>query len=214
MLAIFRGFLNTWAAKVFFGVLVASFALWGVDDIVREAGRDTAVAVVGDRRVELPQVQDAFRRQLAEVTRVMGGRAEPTPAMRAEVAQQALERLVVQAAIAEEAARLGVTAPDDAVRQAVFDTPAFRGRGGAFDRATYDAVLRSSNLTEPQLVQLLRADLTQRQLMEAVRSGAAAPGPLAREIDWKTLYRRADQALFDAKDAGRDRVRRAEAVLV
>ena len=64
----------------------------------------------------------------------------------------------------------------------MFDSPAFRGRGGAFDRATYDAVLRSSNLTEPQLVQLLRADLTQRQLMEAVRSGAAEPGPLAREV--------------------------------
>ena len=182
MLAMFRGFLGTWAAKAFFGVLVASFALWGVGDIVRGTGQDGAVAVVGDRRVELPQVQEAFRRQLAEVSRLMGGRVEPTPAIRAEVAQQALERLVVQAAIAGEAARLGVAAPDDAVRQAMFDTPAFRGRNGAFDRATYDAVLRNSNLTEPQLVQLLRADLNQRQLMEAVRSGAAAPGPLTREV--------------------------------
>lgn len=34
-------------------------------------------------------------------------------------------------------------------------------------------------------------------------------GPLAREIDWKTLYRRADQALFAAKAAGRDRARDA-----
>ncbi len=182
MLAMFRGFLGTWAAKAFFGILVASFALWGVGDVVRGTGQDGAVAVVGDRRVELPQVQEAFRRQLAEVSRLMGGRVEPTPAIRAEVAQQAVERLVVQAAIAEEAARLGVAAPDDAVRQVVFDTPAFRGRNGAFDRATYDAVLRNSNLTEPQLVQLLRADLTQRQLMEAVRSGAVAPGPLTREV--------------------------------
>lgn len=182
MLGFFRGFLNTWVAKAFFGVLVASFALWGVGDIARDTGRNNAVAVVGDRRIELPQVQEAFRRQLAEVARLTGGRTEQTPALRAEVAQQALERLVVQAAIAGEASRLGVTAPDDAVRQAMFDTPAFRGRNGAFDRATYDAVLRSSNLTEPQLVQLLRADLTQRQLIEAVRSGASAPGALAREV--------------------------------
>ena len=34
-------------------------------------------------------------------------------------------------------------------------------------------------------------------------------GPLAREIDWKALYRRADQALFAAKAAGRDRARDA-----
>lgn len=32
-------------------------------------------------------------------------------------------------------------------------------------------------------------------------------GPLTREVDWKALYRCADRALFDAKAAGRDRVR-------
>lgn len=34
-------------------------------------------------------------------------------------------------------------------------------------------------------------------------------GPLQREIDWKTLYRQADRALFAAKAAGRDRARDA-----
>ena len=32
-------------------------------------------------------------------------------------------------------------------------------------------------------------------------------GPLTKETDWKALYRGADRALFDAKAAGRDRVR-------
>lgn len=35
-------------------------------------------------------------------------------------------------------------------------------------------------------------------------------GPLARETDWKRLYRHADRALFEAKAAGRDRIRRAQ----
>jgi diguanylate cyclase (GGDEF)-like protein len=34
-----------------------------------------------------------------------------------------------------------------------------------------------------------------------------ARGPLSREAEWKTLYRAADAALFDAKEAGRDRAR-------
>ena len=37
----------------------------------------------------------------------------------------------------------------------------------------------------------------------------ACTGPLAREVDWKALYRQADRALFAAKAAGRDRVRAA-----
>ena len=40
-------------------------------------------------------------------------------------------------------------------------------------------------------------------------SVGACIGPLASELDWKMLYRAADRALFDAKAAGRDRVRRA-----
>ncbi len=34
-------------------------------------------------------------------------------------------------------------------------------------------------------------------------------GPIASEADWKKLYRFADQALFQAKAAGRDRTERA-----
>jgi diguanylate cyclase (GGDEF)-like protein len=34
-------------------------------------------------------------------------------------------------------------------------------------------------------------------------------GPLTRETDWKAMYRSADRALFEAKAAGRDRVRHA-----
>jgi len=38
-------------------------------------------------------------------------------------------------------------------------------------------------------------------------------GGMVREADWKSLYRAADRALFDAKAAGRDRVRRSETLL-
>lgn len=38
-------------------------------------------------------------------------------------------------------------------------------------------------------------------------------GGMKREGDWKALYRAADRALFDAKSAGRDRVRRSETLL-
>ena len=40
-------------------------------------------------------------------------------------------------------------------------------------------------------------------------SVGACTGPLGREADWKAMYRRADQALFAAKAAGRDRARDA-----
>ena len=182
MLSLFRRFLSTWAARAFFLVLIASFGLWGFADVVRNVGRDSAVATVGDRKIEAPEFQEAMRTQLAQVSRMLGGKTEPTPAIRQAVAGQVLDRLVVQAAIQNEVSRLGLVVPDEALRAAVFDIPAFRGAGGTFDRARFEAVLRNNNLTEPRFLDLMRSDLGQRQLMEAVQVGAAPPEVLTAQV--------------------------------
>ncbi|MGI4952403.1 MAG: SurA N-terminal domain-containing protein [Janthinobacterium lividum] len=182
MLSAFRKFLNTRAARLFFFVLIIPFVLWGVADVVRNMGQETALATVGGRKIEAPEFQEAFRQQLAQATRQLGGRTEATPAIRRAVAAQTLDRLIFQAAIADEVRRLGITVPDEALRQAVFEIPAFRGRSGGFDRATFENVLRQNNYTEGRFLEQLRVDLAQRQLMEAVQVGVGVPQALLKPI--------------------------------
>lgn len=182
MLSLFRRFLNTWAARAFFIVLIASFGLWGVADVVRNYGNDTALAKIGDRTIEPPEFADALRVQLNQVSRMLGGKTDPTPAIRRAVGQQVLDRLIVQAALQDAVGRMGLAVPDDALRATVFDIPAFRGPSGSFDRARFEAVLRQNNLTEPRFLDLMRSDLAQRQLMEAVQVGVAAPDVVTRAV--------------------------------
>ena len=182
MLAQFRRFLSTKAAKVFFFVLIIPFVMWGVADVARNFGQDTALAKVGGRKIEVPEFQDAFRQQMAQVTRMLGGKVDPTPAMRRGIAGQTLERLVIQAAIADEVTNLGIVAPDDAVRQTVFEIPAFKNLSGVFDRKQFEGVLRQNNLNEGRFLELVRSDLGQRQLMEAVQVGVAPPEVLLRLV--------------------------------
>jgi diguanylate cyclase (GGDEF)-like protein len=59
-----------------------------------------------------------------------------------------------------------------------------------------------------RLLDRLRSVTLPYDLMVTASIGTCV-GPLARETDWKRLYRRADEALFAAKAAGRDRVRDA-----
>ena len=182
MLALMRRFLSTWIARLFFLVLVAAFGVWGVGDVVRNLGTSTAVATVAGQRIELPAVQQAFQQQMTQLTQMLGGRMQPTDDMRRSAAQQALDQLITEAALAAEQRRLGLVVPDIALRQAIFAMPGFHGPDGKFNRANFEQVLRNNNLTEDRFLALMRADLGQRELMEAVGAGAIAPDVLVHRL--------------------------------
>ncbi len=178
MLAMFRRFLGTWTARVFFIVLIGSFGLWGISGVVHDFATDNSLAQVGSRRIQPGEFQVQYRRALAQVSRMMGGQAEPTPAISRAVAGQTLERMVVEAALDDQAAQLGVVVPPEEVRRAVFDIPGFRGPNGAFDRNKFNAVMRDNNLTEAGFLEQVRANLAQNQVMDAVTAGVAPPDAL------------------------------------
>ena len=185
MLASLRRFAGTWPARIFFVVLVGAFGLWGVSGVVLNGFGNTdpnVVATVGGKPIAASELQDGTRRMLAEYMRSTGTTTPPGPEIRQAVTQQALQELTIQAAIAGEVSQLHLAVTDDAMRQATFDTRAFQGANGSFDRATFNAVLRKNNLTEQRYLDLLRSDLGQRELMESVRAGGYASDLLTRMV--------------------------------
>jgi peptidyl-prolyl cis-trans isomerase D len=143
--------------------------------VVRMVGTSpTWVAKVGDQTVESQQLQEAYQRQMAQITAKLPSGQEPSQEVRNSVAKTTLQQLIGQAALDQELQRLHIVAPDAAVRQSVFATPAFNGPSGQFDRQTFETVLRNNGLTEPRFLDMVRGQLQERQLLEAVTAGAAA----------------------------------------
>lgn len=66
----------------------------------------------------------------------------------------------------------------------------------------------AAGLSASAVLDRLRAERMPFDLSVTASIGTCT-GPLAREVDWKALYRSADRALFEAKAAGRDRARDA-----
>jgi peptidyl-prolyl cis-trans isomerase D len=182
MISLMRRYLETWVARAFFMLMVVAFVIWGVGDVVRLVGTDTWVAKVGGETIEVPQVQQAFQRQMADLSRRLPAGTDVTAEMRRAVASAAVQGLIGQAAVAQAERRLGIVTPDAAVRQAVFAIPQFRGTSGQFDRATFEAVLRNNNLTEPGFLEVVRSNLAQQQLLESAAAGAAPPAVLVNQV--------------------------------
>jgi len=182
MITAFRRYLETWVVRGFFLIMVLAFISWGVGDVIRMIGTSTWVAKVGGQTIEGMQLQEAYQRDMAQVTRNLPSGQEPTQEMRDSAAHDALQQLITQAALNQELQRLHVVAPAQAVRQMVFAMPAFRGSDGQFDQQTYQAALRNNGLTEQRFLDLMRGELEQRQLLGAVSAGAATPDVLLHPL--------------------------------
>ena len=197
MISTFRRYLDTWVVRAFFIILVACFGFWGIGDVMKMVTTSTWVAKVGDREIEPPELDQAYRREMAQVARMMPAGQDPSVDIKRAVARQALDRLVGQTAIAQEVSQLRLAVPEDALRQAIYDMPAFRGPSGQFERSTFEAVLRNNGLTEPRFLEMMRSDIGQKQLLEAVRAGAQAPDMLtAQAFAQQSEQRSADVADF------------------
>jgi peptidyl-prolyl cis-trans isomerase D len=182
MITAFRRLTGTWFAKGLFLLLVLSFGIWGIEDVVRNFGHDSAVARVDGEPIDLAEAQNAARRETQRLQRQLGPRFEPNDQFRAAVARQALESLIATRAQSHEARRMGVGASVEAVRAYTFAIPAFHGADGQFNPLILQQFLRQNDLTEADFTRLIVSDLERQQLVGAVRASARAPETLTRQL--------------------------------
>jgi len=201
MLTALRRLAGTWVAKILFALLVLSFAVWGIEDVVRNIGRETAVARVGDTTIELTEAQNVARREMTRLARQLGSRFEPDENVRRAVAAASLEQLISDRALRTEAQRLGIVAPAPAVRDTVFAIPGLRSADGAFSRPIFDSLLRQNELNEAQFLQVIAGDVLRQQLAGAVRAGAAGPDALSAPLLAWVMERRVAEVVQVARAA-------------
>ena len=183
MLRALRKLADTWVARAFFILLVLSFAVWGVGDMVKGFfAPDTSLAKVAGEKIPLEEGQTQLRRELDRLQRQLGANFEPNPQLRRALAEQTVDQLVLDRTLRVEQRRLGVAVPDAMLRDFVFGIPAFRGADGRFSRGLFENFLRQNGLTEQSLLALVRGDLGRQQLSLAVNSGATAPAALTQPL--------------------------------
>ena len=96
------------------------------------------------------------------------------------IVDNVLEQLIDRSLLNQETQRLGLDVPDEVIRNAIYENPAFRGPDGKFDRRLFAQVLMMNRLSEDQLVARMRQDIPRNDLLQAVTSGVAAAPPAGR----------------------------------
>lgn len=179
MLSRLRKLLENWIARVFFTLLILVFLFWGISNVVTLIGGNTAVAHLGGKAIDISVVQAEYQKELTQA--MQGNSSQPDLAARQQIAQSAMTTVLRQQALSREEAQLGVAVPDSAVRQNIYGVPAFQ-TNGVFDKAKFDQVLQQNNLSPDQFLTLVKQDLANSQVVQALVAGASSPQELNDQI--------------------------------
>ena len=192
-----RSNIFVWAIIVLLVVGLAGFSI-GVGGMA-----STNVARVGDQEVSAETFARTLDQEIRALSAQVGRPLTVAEAQQFGVDRAVLGRLVADAALDEEAARLGVSAGDDLVREQVLAVPAFAGSDGSFDRDTYAFVLERTGMDPAGFEALLRREIARETIAGSVQSATALPSVAAdtvldflgerRSIEWTRL----DGSLLD-----------------
>lgn len=195
MLKLFRATRSNIFVWILMGLLIVGLAGFGIGVGGGLGGRD--VARVGDRPVDADDFARAMTQELNALTMQTGRSISVAEARQFGIDRMVLARLINEAALDGEAARLGLSVGDDTVRSEILAAPSFRGLDGNFDRSTYTFALQRLGLTASGFEDMLRREATRGLVSTGVQSATAMPesGPLtllghigeARGFDWIRL---------------------------
>ncbi|MEK1891207.1 MAG: peptidyl-prolyl cis-trans isomerase [Phyllobacterium sp.] len=182
MLDSLRNVAQTWVVKVLMGLLVISFAGWGVSNTILGAISGGAAIRAGHSEVSPVDYRLAYDRQLAALSQQFGQRLTREQADAIGIGHQVQAQLVAGVVLDEQARTMSLGLSKDRLAQLAAEDPAFHGPDGRFSSAQFDAVLRNAGMN-PQSYLDNRAQVARRQqIVEAVADGMKAPDALLKAV--------------------------------
>jgi peptidyl-prolyl cis-trans isomerase D len=186
---------STWLGRgimaVVMGGLVVSFAIWGIGDIFRGFGANSALKI-GNTEISIEQFRQLYTDRLQQLGRQAGRPITPDEARAKGIDRQVLSQLVAETTLDEQtkALRLGVS--NDEIANRITNDPAFKGVNGQFDRERFEAIIRNAGYTEARFVDEQRRVTLRRQIALSISGDLRVP---AAEIEAINQYQNQKRAI-------------------
>jgi peptidyl-prolyl cis-trans isomerase D len=176
-----QGWFGRAVMAVLLGVIIISFAIWGIGDIFRGFGAHD-LAQVGRVEISADNFRNAFQTELQRQQRLERRNITSEEAHQTGLDRQVLSRLVADAAFDDQARTLGLAMSDAEIKKAIMKDEAFKGMAGTFDRQMLAAYLREEGFTEKSYVENQRAVYLRRQIIESLTAGLQLPKAMLEAI--------------------------------
>lgn len=182
MLQLLRRGVKTWVAKALLGLLILSFAVWGIGGEIFNFSLSTGVARVGETKITAERFIDAFQQRQNQLGQRTGEVVTVQTMRDLGVDQQIISRLQREAAYDEELKRMGVRIPNEAAFEALRQQPEFQNSDGSLSVQAVQFALGRLGITEAELLDRNRTIVASNLLTGAAIAPTTAPPGVAARI--------------------------------
>ncbi|NDW21515.1 SurA N-terminal domain-containing protein [Alteromonas hispanica] len=167
-----EGSQGPWAMAII-ALIVLSFVFAGVGSYLTSPGT-SAVATVNGEEISAQELDRAYQNQRAQMESQFGesvAQLFSSEEYLANFRRNALDRLIAEKLIQQQATELGLRVSDEQIRETIVQMPEFQF-GGQFDNERFQTILRQNGFSPTDFRNYLRIQMTQNQLAAALTTSA------------------------------------------
>ncbi|MBX3458240.1 MAG: SurA N-terminal domain-containing protein [Candidatus Paracaedibacteraceae bacterium] len=194
MLQTFRKHSGGIFAKVLFGLLVASFAFWGIGDMFSSYTAMQPVAKVGEISIAQEDFMRSYQKIVTRMQTIAKGKLKTDDIRRMGIDKRVLDDLVNSAVLDNEIKHLGLRVSNIALEEFIKSVPAFQNKAGQFDRNQFRYLLYSNEMSEAGFIHESREGLLKQQLIGTLSASVRLPQQY-KDLVFKSQEQ---QKVFDA----------------
>jgi len=167
MLRILREHATSWMLRGLLILVAVTFISWGGYSLIRER-KVTYAAKVNGEMIDPKDYAETLQAMTKQYREMMGSSFTEKMAEELKLGERALDSLVSQVLLLQEAKRLGLQVSDEELRQSIESVSYFQV-GGQFDRRNYERFLRMNRMTAEDFERIQRDRLLISEISNLIR---------------------------------------------
>ena len=159
-------------AKIIVGLIILTFALFGIDSIVALGGGEDAPAEVNGEEISEFKISQMVQMQKRRLQSQFGDSFNMEDSRLRSIA---IDGLINESVLKQAAVSGGIHFSDQEIDKIILQSPEFQV-AGVFDRNQFDLALRSAGFTRTSYRELLRTNLMIQQAQNAYQASSFSTG--------------------------------------
>jgi len=192
--------------QIILGMIVVSFAFWGIGSYRAAFDSSGVVADVGGIRITQPEFARALQQQRERLASLLGRGVDPASLDTPVIRKDLLDGLISQRVLALYAAKHNMQVTNQQLYDAIAGIPAFHD-DGKFSKERYQGLLKAQGKTDVQFESEMRSNLVIQQLSAGIADSAIVAKSVARRFAEAREQRREASTFTVSPDRFRGQVK-------